>query len=241
MNQEKDTVGTSADSHSKDRSVKTEVGAGKGKLAEFAETAKSAGKAQLDSGLAQAASQVSQVAKALDETAGRLKQEHHETLAAYTSQVASSITSVADRLRNSSVDELAAEARQLARSNAALFLVGSVAIGFGLSRFLKASSRVSRNGGQMRQDAYGSSYGDSREPTHDWESGSSGTSSGSSGSGSSSGSRSSSGSGGIGSAAAAGDELQPPETFPEMNTPSVAPGGTVGGSRTNQVSGGSHG
>jgi hypothetical protein len=29
--------------------------------------------------------------------------------------------------------------------------------------------------------------------------------------------------------------------FPEMNNPGVSPGGTVGGSRTNEVGGGSHG
>ena len=52
MNQEKDTAGTSSD-----LLRRTEVGAaaGKGKLAEFAESAASAGKAQLDSGLGQAA------------------------------------------------------------------------------------------------------------------------------------------------------------------------------------------
>ena len=99
--------------------MKSEAAAGKGKLAELAETAASAGKAQLDSGLGQAAGQVEQVAKVIDETAVRLKRENHEGLAAYASQVAGSIENVANRLRNSSVDELATEARQLARSNPA--------------------------------------------------------------------------------------------------------------------------
>ncbi len=178
MNQEKNTAGSTSDTFSTDR-LKSEAAAGKGKLAELAESAASAGKAQLDTGLGQAAEQVEGVAKVIDETASRLRKENHEGLAAYASQVAGSIENVANRLRHSSVDELATEARQLARSNPALFLLGSVAVGFGLTRFLKASSRISHDyGGQTRHDVYGSSYGDSRDPTHDWDSGTGGRSQG---------------------------------------------------------------
>jgi hypothetical protein len=339
MDQEKDMAGTSGDAFSKDRSLKSEAAAGKGKLAELAENAASAGKAQLDSSLGEAAGQVEQVAKVIDETAARLKKENHEGLAAYASQVAGSIESVANRLRNSSVDELATDARQLARTNPTLFLLGSVAVGFGLTRFLKASSRISDAGNQMRHDVYGSTYGDSRDPTHDWESGRGGRSTGSlSGGGGSTGSLgggstssaglyggssggmggsaagtggsssgalggsssgglgggssggSSTGSGGLGgsstgsstgstgslggsstgslggsgtstsgglggSSAGGGGSLSSGSTspagdvlgdskrpmFPEMNPAGLTPGGTVGGSRTNEVGGGSHG
>lgn len=297
MNQEKDTAGSSSDSFSKDRSLKSEAAATKGKLAELAESAASAGKAQLDSGLGQAAGQVEQVAKVIDETAERLRRESHEGLAAYATQVAGSIESVANRLRHSSVDELATEARQLARSNPALFLLGSVAVGFGLTRFLKASSRISHDSGQMRHDVYGSTYGDSRDPTHDWDSGTGGRSQGgwdagsrgsssspgsnwdrSGSTGSSSGMSSSSGmgstggvggstgmggstgsssgslgstSGTTGTSGAAGsgtrsgtdtfDELRSRPVFPEMDKSGLTPGGTVGGTRTNEVGGGSHG
>ncbi len=290
MNQEKDSAGTSSDAFSTERSLKSEAAATKDKLAELAQTAASAGKAQLDTGLGQAAGQVEQVAKVIDETADRLKRENHEGLAAYASQVAGSIESVANRLRNSSVDELATEARQLARSNPTLFLLGSVAVGFGLTRFLKASSRMSDGSGQQtRQDGYGSTYGDSRKPTHDWDAGSgrggsssgsgstsglgspsgratgsSGSSGSSTGSGSGSagfGSSGSTGSGGLGSSTggsmggssgigSAGGTRSGTDTlsglpakpmFPEMKTPGSAPGGTVGGSRTDEIGGGSHG
>jgi len=304
MNQDKDTAGSTSDTFSKDR-MKSEVAAGKGKLAELAESAASAGKAQLDTGLGQAAGQVEGVAKVIDETASRLRSENHEGLAAYASQVAGSIENVANRLRNSSVDELATEARQLARSNPALFLLGSVVVGFGLTRFLKASSRISqdyddRTGeGQMRRDVYGSSYGDSRDPTHDWDSGTGGRSQGgwdagsrgssgaagsnwdrggSTGTGASSGAGSTGGSSGLGSSGGLGgtsstlggststtgsstsgsstsgvagsgtrsgtdtfDELRSRPVFPEMKTDGLSSGGTVGGTRTNQVSGGSNG
>lgn len=171
MNQQQGTVGTSADLASKERSVKEELAAGKGKMAELAETATSAGKAQLDSGLTKAAGQVDHIAKALDDAAARLKDEHQDGLASYATQVATSITSLADRLRESSVDELASEARQLARANPAMFILGSIAVGFGLTRFLKASSRVSDLGAQThaeathaetQRDMFGSTYGDSR-------------------------------------------------------------------------------
>ena len=322
MNQDKNTAGTTSDTFSKDR-LKSEAEAGKGKLAELAESAASAGKAQLDSGLGQAAGQVEEVARVIDETASRLRSENHEGLAAYASQVAGSIENVANRLRNSSVDELATEARQLARSNPALFLMGSVVVGFGLTRFLKASSRIQdydrMSDGQARRDVYGSSYGDSRDPTHDWDSGTGGRSqggldagsrsssgasgdsshrgtsggmggssggmggstsgglSGSSGMGGSTGSSSgaSGSSGGLGGSTGAGsglgtgsttsggstsggstsgasasgtragtdtfDELRSKPVFPEMKTEGLSAGGTVGGTRTNQVSGGSNG
>ena len=310
MNQDKNTAGSSGDTFSKDN-LKSEMAAGKGKLSELADSAASAGKAQLDSGLGQAAGQVEGVAKVIDETADRLRKDSHDGLASYATQIAGSIESVADRLRNSSVDELATEARQLARSNPALFLLGSVAVGFGLTRFLKASSRISHDyddTGRMRQDVYGSTYGDTRDPTHDWDSGTGGRSqggwdagsrsssgaagsnwdrSGTAGAGASSGAgssgslggssgagRSAGSSGGLGgstgglgsstggtgsgsfgtspgSSGVSGkdtrtgsdpfDEARSRPVFPEMNTAGLSSGGTVGGTRTNEVGGGSHG
>jgi hypothetical protein len=46
-------------------------------------------------------------------------------------------------LRGKSADELLQQAGKLARDNPTLFLAGSVALGFGLSRFLRASSPAS--------------------------------------------------------------------------------------------------
>lgn len=235
MNQQQDTAGTSADSFSEDRSVKNELAASKGKMAELAETATAAGKAQLDSGIAQAAGQVDHIAKALDDAASRLKEDNQDGVAAYASHVASSITSLADRLRQSSVDELARDARQLARSNPALFLMGSVAVGFGLTRFLKASSRgaddSSRSSSDLSHtDPFGSTYGDSRDSRDTFGTGSD--------------SRWDQGAD-TGRQAGAGDslgDLGSRPMFPEMNTPAAgASGNVVGGTRTNELSGGSHG
>lgn len=162
MYQNQDQAGNSAFAHSSDRSVKDEVAAGKSKMADLAQTATQAGKKQLDAGLHQAAGQVDTFAKAVDDAANRLKSENQEGLASFATHVASSITSFADGLRERSVDDLANDARELARTNPAMFLAGSVAVGFALTRFLKASSRISGEAGE-RQDRFDSPYGDSRD------------------------------------------------------------------------------
>jgi hypothetical protein len=218
MNEYQNPAGASADQTSTDRSVKGELEAGKGKLAQIADTAAAAGKAKLDSGLTEVAGQADTLARALGETADRLKSEHQDSLAAYTTHIASTVTSLADRLRSSSVDELASDARRLAHSNPTLFLAGSVALGFGLTRFLKASSGGASAMG--RTDRYGSAYGDSRGDTdtfrqdrtgQSWQDRDSGTS---------------------------GDRDR---VFPEMGSAGLSPDGSYGGSRTNQLSGGVNG
>lgn len=263
MNQKQDQAGTSAIDSTKDRSVRDEVAAGKGKLADLAQTATSAGKAQLDSGLVKAADQVETLAHAMDDAASRLKEGDQEGLASFATHIASSITTLADRLRDRSVDDLTRDARELAHKNPALFLAGSVAVGFGLTRFLKASSRISGVDGHQRQDQYGNAYGDSRSSGDSLRSGSSYDSSGSgspytSGGSSAPGGSSTSGGSAWGgedrttssgqttpatgaSGSAAGRDSGSPSTFPEMGTASVKSDGSVGGTRTNQTGGGSHG
>ena len=212
MNQYQDPAGASADQGN--RSVKGELEAGKGKLAQIADTAAAAGKARLDSGLSEVAGQADTLARALGETAERLRGEHQDSLAAYTTHIASSVNALADRLRSSSVDELASDARRLAHSNPALFLAGSVAIGFGLTRFLKASSTGSH--GMSRTDRYGSEYGDSR------------------------GGDGRRGRGGDGQSWSGSDDDRD-RVFPEMGNAGLSPDGSYGGSRTNQISGGVNG
>lgn len=158
MDPYRDPGGVSADHGMKARSVTGELEAGRGKLAQLADSAVAAGKARMDSGLVEAAGQADTLARALGDTADRLRGDNQDSLASYATHMASSITSLAERLRRSSVDELAGDARRLAHDNPALFLAGSVALGFGLTRFLKASS----SGGERRTDSHGSGYGDSR-------------------------------------------------------------------------------
>ena len=61
-------------------------------------------------------------------------------LSQYLAQLATGLGSFADQVRDKSAEDLLHKGAQLARDNPALFLAGSVAIGFGLSRFLRASA-----------------------------------------------------------------------------------------------------
>jgi hypothetical protein len=58
----------------------------------------------------------------------------------YISDIAESLSAFASSMRGKSAEEMLQQAGRLARENPALFVTGSVAVGFGLSRFLRASS-----------------------------------------------------------------------------------------------------
>jgi hypothetical protein len=140
-----------------------------------------------------AADQIDQVAQALTRAGEELGQSQ-PTLANYASQISSSVSTFAARLRDGNMDELVTDARELARRNPGLFLVGGVALGFAVSRFLKASGEQMTNrytgdysgsssddyvSGDYGQESYaqgssysgqGSSYAGSQDTTVDVES-----------------------------------------------------------------------
>ncbi|HEX7718815.1 MAG TPA: hypothetical protein VF389_03325 [Woeseiaceae bacterium] len=77
---------------------------------------------------------------AIDAAASNLDEQDRDGLARYARELSSNLASAAGQLEGRSVDELANDAKRLARNNPALFMLGSIAVGFGLSRFFKASS-----------------------------------------------------------------------------------------------------
>lgn len=77
---------------------------------------------------------------AINAAASNLDDHDREGLARYARKMSSTIANAAGQLEGRSVDELANDAKRLARDNPALFMVGSIAVGFGLSRFFKASA-----------------------------------------------------------------------------------------------------
>lgn len=111
---------------------------------EQAREAANIGREQLQAGAGRAADGVGDFAEAIGSAANRLSELHHEGLADYANRLASQLNDVSGRLRSKNVDELAGDVRQLAERNPALFLLGSVAIGIGLSRFAKASREQHR-------------------------------------------------------------------------------------------------
>lgn len=61
-------------------------------------------------------------------------------LSQYLTQAAECVGDFAEQVRHESAESLLQRGAQLARSNPALFLAGSVAVGFAVSRFLRASA-----------------------------------------------------------------------------------------------------
>jgi hypothetical protein len=108
-------------------------------------------KQKIESTKRSAADQIDQVAQALNRAGEELNQSQ-PTLANYASQFASSVSTFANRLRDGNMDELISDTREFARRNPGMFLLGGVAVGFALSRFLKAS------GEQMQAGEYSGAY-----------------------------------------------------------------------------------
>jgi hypothetical protein len=80
------------------------------------------------------------LAGVVDRMSEELRGQDQESLADYAGQLAGSMKNFAENLRQRNLDELVRDTQQLARSNPALFVMGSVAVGIALSRFLKASA-----------------------------------------------------------------------------------------------------
>ena len=113
------------------------------KAKQAAEQVKAQGKGQLDSYRDTAADEIEKVAQSAKAAAAELESQDQTGLSHYVTDMAQSMVKLADNLRGKSVDELFGEVNRLARDNPALFITGSIALGFGLTRFARASSRHS--------------------------------------------------------------------------------------------------
>jgi hypothetical protein len=105
------------------------------------ERIKQDGKQKIESTKRSAADQIDQVAQALSRAGEELNQSQ-PTLANYAAQIASSVSTFSNRLRDGNMDDLVSDARELANRNPGLFILGGVALGFAVSRFLKASPQA---------------------------------------------------------------------------------------------------
>jgi hypothetical protein len=105
----------------------------------LADQIKQDGRQRIEQTKRSAAGHIESLAEALDSARARLDQDQ-PTLAAYAGRAATGVSNLATKLRDGNVEELLEDTRALARRNPALFLAGGVAIGFALSRFLKASA-----------------------------------------------------------------------------------------------------
>ncbi|HET8819057.1 MAG TPA: hypothetical protein VFM73_05890 [Xanthomonadaceae bacterium] len=92
-----------------------------------------------------AAGRVEGIAGSIDAAAAHLSQEDMTRLSGYVHDMAQSLTGFSRDLREKSGDEMLRDIKQLAHRNPALFLGGSVAIGFGLSRFARSTRSRERH------------------------------------------------------------------------------------------------
>ena len=107
---------------------------------EVMDKAKTAGREQLESGKQTTASQAEKIADVIEHASSQLKENNLQTLAGYASELGTTIKNFSEGLHNRSVDELLLEIREIARRNPTAFLLGSIVIGVGISRFFKASA-----------------------------------------------------------------------------------------------------
>lgn len=113
------------------------------------------GKEQLEAQESRAADTMDKVAEATDAAAEELaNRSETAALSQYVSEIADGIGNLSSSLRQKNTDELIHDASELARNNAGLFLLGSVAIGFGLSRIAKAN-RPAAGSESHWEDYYG--------------------------------------------------------------------------------------
>ncbi len=118
-----------------------------GSASELGSEARKAAQAKAEEGADTAkrnfSSTASHGAEALGRAADSLRDQGEETLAQATTSIASGLSEYAERLEKRTAEDLIQDLVRLARQNPTLFVLGSVGIGLALSRFLKASSRLS--------------------------------------------------------------------------------------------------
>jgi hypothetical protein len=123
-----------------------------------ADTAQRRGREEADDLKQRAADKAEEIADALDTGADDLEGNGGEALSSYGHSMADVMRRLAGGLREHDIEDFAAELSEYARRNPAVFLAGSVALGFGISRFLKASSSRSHELDQRYELDYDDDY-----------------------------------------------------------------------------------
>jgi hypothetical protein len=109
----------------------------------LADRAREAAISALDRQKAEAASQLDGLAQAFRDAAESLEKQHYGPIARYAGFAAENLGGIAEALNEQDLASLLNSAHRLARRQPALFVGGAVALGFGLTRFLKSSGDTS--------------------------------------------------------------------------------------------------
>jgi hypothetical protein len=113
----------------------------KREAAGLADVARERGRERLEGAKRRAADETDRVADAVETTAERLESDGDTAIGGYAHSLATMMRQFAGGLRERDINEFASELATFARRQPAAFIAGSVALGFGVSRFLKASSQ----------------------------------------------------------------------------------------------------
>jgi uncharacterized membrane protein len=128
------------------------------------EAARERGRDAIESVKQKAADRADEVADAIDSTSDDLEPgDDGNVMSGYGHSIAALMRRMAGGLREGDIDDFAAELADYARRSPGAFLAGSVALGFGLSRFMKASGTRSR-GGDYGDEDYALDFDDDYEP-----------------------------------------------------------------------------
>jgi ElaB/YqjD/DUF883 family membrane-anchored ribosome-binding protein len=109
-------------------------------VAEFVDAARSAAESMLEEQRQQVAEKVSGIAEALRNAANSLEHSQNRALAGYVDQAAGQVESISRTVRERRWNEIVADTEDFARRQPTLFVLGAVATGFLVGRFLWAST-----------------------------------------------------------------------------------------------------
>lgn len=112
-----------------------------------ADSAKDKAEVGYEEGKKVAEDQLDTLSGAVGDAAERLQDEDHP-LASYAGELSTQLGQLAKTIESKSLNDVASDAHRLARDNPALFMLGSVAVGFAASRFIKASDSRQRASGR---------------------------------------------------------------------------------------------
>jgi len=107
---------------------------------DLAEKARAEGQEHVQHYRDAAADKVDTFADSVKAAASELKDDDVAHLSGHISDMANGLGRLADGLREKSADDILRDVRRVARDNPTLFIAGSIAIGFGIARFARASS-----------------------------------------------------------------------------------------------------
>jgi hypothetical protein len=124
---------------------------------DLAQQAQSQAKQLVETRKSAVADTLTGVARALDSTAQSLESEQQSNLSSYARSVSSSIERFSSGIRDKDLVGIKNDAERFARAQPALFIGGCVALGFALSRFLKATEKP-------REQSYAGDAGIENEP-----------------------------------------------------------------------------